>query len=280
LIERNRRILRGILEKASVDDPKRDAVEQKIGDYYASCMDQDAINAAGVKSLQPELEKIAKLSSKQAITAEIVLLHRMGSDALFNFGSQQDFKDANQEIAVADQGGMGLPDRDYYFKVDPKSVDIRKAYVRHVERMMVLLGDPGETAAQEAKVIMEIETALARNALDPTNRRDPTKIYHPMSRKQLASLSPRLDWNQYFAGIGVPPVKTLNVAVPEFFKQMSGVLNETSLDDLKIYLRWHLVHTNANVLPEKFVDENFNFYSKVLMHWNKPCSRTSRRCPG
>ena len=277
LIERNRRILREILQKASVNDPTRDAVEQKIGDYYASCMDQDAINAAGIKPLQPELNRIAQMSSKQALTSEIVFLHRAGSDALFNFGSQQDFKDANLEIAVADQGGLGLPDRDYYYKTDPKSADVRKAYLRHVERMFELIGDPGEKAVQEAKVVMEIETALAKSALDPTSRRDPSKIYHPMSRKQLASLAPGFDWKQYFSGVGMPDVSTLNVAVPDFFKQMTTVLKKTSLDDLKTYLRWHLVHTNANVLPEKFVDENFNFYSKTL-RGQKELSPRWKRC--
>lgn len=277
LIERNRRILRGILEKASVDDSKRDPVQQKIGDYYASCMDDTAINAAGVKPLQPELDRIAGLTSKEAVTAEVILLHKIGSNALFNFSSQQDFKNAEQEIAIADQGGLGLPDRDYYLKTDPKSVDIRRAYVQHVENMLLLLGDPGEKAAEEAKVIMDIETALAKGALDRTSRRDPTKIYHPMSTKELASLAPGIDWNQYFAGVGMPAVKTLNVAVPDFFKQMAVVLKHTSLDDLKTYLRWHLVHSNANVLPDKFVNENFNFYSKTL-RGQKELSPRWKRC--
>jgi len=277
LVERNRQILRGILEKASADDPKRDSVEQKIGDYYASCMDENSINTAGIKPLQPELDRIAKLTSKQELTSEIILLHRIGSDALFNFGSQQDFKDANLEIAVADQGGLGLPDRDYYFKTDQKSADIRKAYQQHVETMMELLGDPGEKATEEAKVIMDIETALAKGSLDRTTRRDPLKIYHPMSEKELASLAPSIDWKQYFIGIDMPATKMLNVAVPDFFKAMNGVLKNTSFDDLKTYLRWHLVHTNANVLPDKFVNENFNFYSKTL-RGQKELSPRWKRC--
>ncbi|HZU43994.1 MAG TPA: M13 family metallopeptidase N-terminal domain-containing protein, partial [Terriglobales bacterium] len=277
LVERNRQILRGILEKASADDPKRDAVEQKIGDYYASCMDENAINTAGIKPLQPELDRISKITSKQELTPEIISLHRIGSDALFNFGSQQDFKDANLEIAVADQGGLGLPDRDYYFKTDQKSVDIRKAYQQHVENMMELLGDPGEKAAEEAKVVMDIETALAKGSLDRTTRRDPLKIYHPMPAKELGSLAPAIDWKQYFAGIDMPPTKILNVAVPDFFKEMNGVLKNTSVDDLKTYLRWHLVHTNANVLPDKFVNENFNFYSKTL-RGQKELSPRWKRC--
>jgi putative endopeptidase len=257
-------IQRSILEKYSANDPKRSVSEQKIGDYYSSCMDESAIEGAGLNSLTSEFKAIRALKSKQEIVSEIIQLQHEGVNVLFSFGSDQDFKDATQVIAEADQGGMGLPDRDYYLKDDPKSVELRTQYVAHMQKMFELLGDPSATAAAEAKTVMEIETALAKGALDLTSRRDPNKVYHRLSVQELAALSPSFDWNVYLKGIGTPPTQILNVTEPEFFKHLDGVLTATSLEDWKTYLGWHLVHANARLLPAKFVNENFNFFSKTL----------------
>lgn len=264
LAERNRVILRGILEKSSVNDPKRSAIEQKIGDYYASCMDEKMIEEKGTTPLQPELNRIAVLPSKAALVNELVRLHSMGVDAVFNFSSGQDFKDSTQVIAQADQGGLGLPDRDYYFKEDAKSVELRKQYVAHVQKMFQLLGDPADKATAKAQVVMDIETALAKGSLDLVSRRDPNKVYHKLSKQQLVSLSPSLSWPKYFEGVGAPPIQSLNVAVPEFFKQLETLLNKTGLADWKTYLTWHLLHSQAPLLPSAFVNEHFEFYGKTL----------------
>ncbi|MGA2980793.1 MAG: M13 family metallopeptidase [Terriglobales bacterium] len=264
LQQRGEYIVRDILEKASVDRPGRGASEQKIGDYYASCMDEGAIEKAGTKPLEHDFQSIVAIKSKQELPQEIVRLHREGTDVLFDFGSGSDFKNASQIIAEVDQGGLGLPDRDYYFKDDEKSVELRKKYVAHVAKMFVLLGDDEGKAAAEAKVVMEIETGLAKGALDQTTRRDPQKIYHKLTNQELAALSPAFNWSTYFQGMGAPRFDSLNVVVPEFIKNMQEVINAHSLDDWKTYLRWHTVHANAPVLPAAFVNENFDFFNKTL----------------
>jgi len=264
LQERGEYIVRDILEKASAERPGRTATEQKIGDYYATCMDENVIEKAGAKPLDPDLQSIAALQSKKNLPKEIIRLHREGADVLFSFGSGSDFKNASQIIAELDQGGLGLPDRDYYFKDDPKSVELRQKYLAHVQKMFQLLGDDATKAAAEAKVVMDIETGLAKGALDPTSRRDPQKIYHKLSNHELAALNTTFDWPTYFDGVGAPKFDSLNVVEPDFVKQMQTVLDAHSLDDWKTYLRWHVVHSNAQVLSSPFVNENFDFFSKTL----------------
>ena len=264
LQQRGEYIVRDILEKSSAGRPGRSANEQKVGDYYGACMDEAAIEKAGAKPLELDFQSIAALKSKDELTKEIVRQHREGIDALFNFDSGADFKNASQIIAEVDQGGLGMPDRDYYFKTDDKSVELRKKYVEHVARMFSLLGDSEPRAAAEAKVVMEIETSLAKGALDQTSRRDPQKIYHKLSNKELAAMSPAFNWNEYFEGVAAPKFDSLNVVEPEFVKNMQEVIGAHSLDDWKIYLRWQTVHGNARILPSAFVNEHFDFFSKTL----------------
>ncbi|MBS1851353.1 MAG: M13 family metallopeptidase [Acidobacteria bacterium] len=264
LVKNGELTVRSILEKYSAANAGRSGVEQKIGDYYASCMDESAIEKAGTAPLQDPLKAIANLKTKKELAGLLVGLHRQGVNVLFSFSSDQDFKDATQVIAEVDQGGMGLPDRDYYFKDDAKSADLRKKYVAHVQKMFELLGDSGPQATEAAQTVLKVETALAKGALDVTSRRDPSKLYHRMPAKQLAALNPGFNWDIYLRRIGAPDASTLNVTVPDFFKQLDSVLQATSLNDWKIYLRWHLVHAQARLLPARFVNENFNFYSKEL----------------
>jgi len=254
--------LRGLLESVSVQDPKRTSVQQKIGDYYASCMDEKAVETAGVTPLRPVLQEIETLHSKDELPD---LASRMAAEGvLFEFGSQQDFRDANQVIAGLDQGGLGLPDRDYYLKEDAKSQDLRKAYIAHVQKMFELLGDKPQAASQEAQTVMRIETALAKGSLTRVERREPKNLDHKMTSQQLAALSPSFRWNQYFAKVGLGPVQSLNVATPEFFKIMEAEVKSEDLANWKTYLRWHLVHANAPYLSSPFVNANFDFYSKTL----------------
>ena len=254
--------LRHILEAAAVASGGRDPINQKIGDYYASCMDENAIEAEGAKPLKAGLEEIDKLSSKAQLAD--VAARMPSEDVLFGFSSDQDFKDSSQEIAEADQGGLGLPDRDFYFKEDAKSAEIRKAYVAHVQKMLGLLGEKTETAAADAQTIMRIETELARGSMTRVERRDPTKLYHKLSSTELEQLSPSFRWPTYFAKVGLPSLQSLNVVSLEFFKTMNAELQKESLANWKAYLRWKLVHADAQYLSSPFVNENFDFYGKVL----------------
>ena len=279
LAEHGEYVVRDILERAAVEKTGRSSIEQKIGDYYAACMDESAIEKAGIAPLQGDLKSIADMRSKKDLPREVVRLHREGTDVLFGFDSGSDFKNASQMIGQLDQGGLGLPDRDYYFKDDEKSVELREKYVAHVRKMFELLGDKPAKAAAEAKVVMAIETGLANGALDPTSRRDPQKIYHKLSNQSLAALNSTFDWNAYFAEVGAPKFDALNVAEPEFMRQMASVIDSHSLDDWKIYLRWHLVHAEAPMLPAAFVNENFEFFSKTLQG-TKQLRPRWKRCVG
>ena len=264
LADRNRSTLRGILEKAAVEDPKREAVEQKIGDFYASCMDEAAIDKLGTQPLAPELKRISAIQSKEQIVDEVVRLHQHGADVFFSFSSTPDYKNSMQMIAGADQGGLGLPDRDYYLKDDPKSVKLREQYVAHVQKMLELAGEPAAKAATDAQAILLIETELAKGSLDRVSRRDPNKTYHKMPVKDLAALAPGLDWTKFFAASGAPSFTELNVGVPDFFKALNAVLTSTSLADLKVYMTWHLLHSEAPLLAKPFLDENFHYFGQTL----------------
>jgi len=276
LQDENRSQLRAILENAAKANGPRDEVTpyvtQKIGDYYASCMDEAAIEKLGAKPLVPELERIAHLKSKQDL-AEYAATAQFppslyGGGTLFTFRSNQDYKDSTQVIAEADQGGLGLPDRDYYLKNDPKSEELRKAYVAHVAKMFELLGDKPAEAATEALTVMRIETALARGQMTRVERRDPPKLYHKMTVQELRQLAPAFGWDTYFKKTGVRslgfPRGTLNVVTPDYFRVMSDEIKRESLANWKTYLRWHATHNAASDLSAAFVKENFNFYDKTL----------------
>jgi putative endopeptidase len=264
LRDRNRGVLRGILEKASVNDPKRSAVEQKIGDFYASCMDEPAIDELGTKPLDPELKRIDAIKSKNEMLDALVRLHLLGVGVFFNFSSEPDTKNSTQMIANIDQGGLGLPDRDYYLKDDPKSVKLREQYVAHVQKMLELLGESPAKAAADAQAVLRIETDLAKGSLDLVSRRDPNQVYHKISVRDFAALSRSFDWPKYFAGLGTPSFTDLDVSVPDFFRTLDAVLKDTSVADLKTYLRWHLLHSEAPFLEKAFVDEDFRFFGQTL----------------
>ena len=263
LAERNRAILRGILEKAA-SAKTRDADEQKIGDYYASCMDQAAINSKGTAVLKPIFDRIDAVKDKSELPELLAYLHHQGFNVFFGFGSTPDFKNAKEVIAEADQGGLSLPDRDYYLKTDAKSEELRKQFVQHVTNMFKLLGDSPEKASQEATVVMNIETALAKGSMDRVDRRDPEKIYHKISEQEWQALTPSLSFTQYITGIHSPTFSSLNVVAPDFFKALNSELSSTSLDDLKTYMRWHVVTEQSEYLPEAIDKENFDFYGRIL----------------
>ncbi|MGD1023171.1 MAG: M13 family metallopeptidase [Candidatus Sulfotelmatobacter sp.] len=260
--DENRVRLREILETASASDAKRGAAAQKIGDYYASCMDEKAINAKGVKPLKPELERIAAIQSKADLAGVVASMSH--DNALFVFDSTQDYRDASQVTAEVDQGGLGLPDRDYYLKEDAKSVDMRKAYIAHVQKMFELLGDPPDIAAADAQTVMRIETALAKGSMTRVERRDPNNLDHKMTSSALGKIAPDFQWEVYFTKVGLPALNSLNVTSPGFFKGMDEEIAKENLADWKIYLRWHLVRSYAPFLSSAFLNENFAFYGKTL----------------
>ncbi len=264
LQERNRAVLHEILEEAAKPDPKRDPVTREIGDYYAACMDEKAIDARGIDPITPQLERIRGLKDKAQLAGLAAYLQKEGMGGLFDFGSGQDFKDSTQVIAQADQGGIGLPDRDYYIREDAKSAELRSKYVAHVARMFELLGETPDAAKAHADTIMRIETALAKGSLDNVSRRDPEKVYHKITRQELQSLTPAFRWNEYLMATNTPAFQTINVAWPDFFKALNTELQSASLDDWKTYFTWHLVHANATTLPSKFLRENFDFFGKTL----------------
>ena len=261
--ERNRANLRGILEQAT-GGTNRSANEQKIGDYYSACMDESAINKKGLAVLKPEFDRINGVKDKAELPQLLGYLHRQGINVLFSFGSGPDFKNAKEVIAQADQGGLSLPDRDYYLKTDAKSEELKKQYVEHVTNMFKLMGDSPQKAAAEATTVMNIETALAKGSMDRVERRDPEKIYHKITEQQWQALTPSFSMPKYIAALGAPNFTALNVAVPDFFKALDNELKSTSLDDLKTYMRWQLVHGQATYLPQPIDQENFNFFGKIL----------------
>ena len=264
LAEHNRMVLRGILEKVAKPDPKRAAIDQKIGDYYASCMDDKAIEAKGLAPLKPEFDRIAALKTKEEVGAVLARLHAEAVPAIFRFGVQPDFKDASLNIAVVDQAGLALPDRDYYLSDEPRFVDLRQKYPGHVAKMFELMGEPKEAAAKDAQTVLDIETALAKVSIDRVRRRDPANRQHVMPRAELVKLTPGIDWNAYFTATGAPAFTQINVGWPDFFKGVDELLAAKSLDEWKTYLRWHVIHQAAPLLPAAFVDESFDFFEKTL----------------
>jgi putative endopeptidase len=278
LHDKNEDVLRTILGEASRDKSAEPGSNwQKIGDYYASCMDESQIEAAGLKPLDQQFQQIAEIKDVGSLQAEIARLQREGANAVFGVGSEQDFKDSTQVIASVEQGGLGLPDRQYYRDNDDRSKQLRDQYVEHVTNMFKLLGDDDLKAALDAKVILAIETTLANASLDRADRRNPDNVYHKMALTQLSEATPHLSWDVYLKELNAPPVTAMNIEEPEFFKAVDAAFTSVPLDDWKTYLRWHLIHSAATGLSAKFVEENFSFYGKTLTGQKEMLPRW-RRC--
>jgi putative endopeptidase len=278
--EHTERVLHSMLEKAVAGGAQRTPNEQKIGDYYASCMDTDAINRKGLKPLQPELDRIAALKEKKELTSLLAHFQLINVNAFLAVGEQQDFKDASKQIASAAQAGLGLPERDYYFRTGDVAEKTRQEYVQHITNMLKLGGEPEAQAASDARNIMQLETALAKVSLDITSERDPQNIYHMMPTAELQKLTPVFDWNRLLAEAGFPPVSELNVAMPDFFKGLTPLIEATDISTIRAYLRWQLLHwTNSLALPKAFDEEEFDFNRRKL--FGEPEQRARwKRCVG
>jgi putative endopeptidase len=257
LDESNMEIERKILETAAAGGAERSAVDQKIGDMYGSCVDEKRVNAEGITPLKPELERIAAVKDKVGLINEIARLHLVGANALFNFYSNSDLHNADAVIAYIDQGGLSLPDRDYYVKDDPDKVEMRRHLVEYATELFKLAGQTPQQAAHAADDVLVVETLLAADSMDRTKRRDPKSRDHKMTREEAAALAPEFYLNQYFVAVGAPSFAEINVGNPEFFRQVNGVLVALPLETLKTYATWHLLNSSAPWLSQPFVDANF-----------------------
>jgi putative endopeptidase len=285
LYERNLVTLHEILEKSAVNAPGRNSIDQKIGDYYGSCMDEKAVNQKGIQPLQPELDRIAAVQDKAALIDAVARVHLIGPSALFNFYSSPDFHDANQVIATIDQGGLTLPDRDYYIKDDARMVDMRKHLVEYVTQVYTLAGESPQQAAASAQAVLQVETELAKASMDRTARRDPKNRDHKMSKDAAMALASNFYLDRYLVDVKAPGFSELNVGNPDFFKQVNAVLASEPLDSLKTYVSWRLIDTAAPYLSQPFVDANFKMQQaltgqkEIQVRW-KRCVRATDRALG
>src|SRR3954453_15159020 len=260
---RNENILRDILE-TSAAKTNGSAIEQKIGNYYSSCLDEKAIDAKGTSAIKPELDRIAAMSEKSALADVLARQHMVGAAGLFNFYPRADYKNAKLVIPWGDQGVLGPPGPHYYYRTDPKSAEIRDKYVAHVARMFTLLGYDSAKAAAASKTVMDVEMSLAKASQDRVARRNANNLNHPDSLDALKAVTPSFNWSRYFDQIGIAEVRNLNNANPEFFRNLERLLSNTSVDDLKTYLSWHMLRVSIEMLPSAFVKEHFDFYSRTL----------------
>ena len=263
LRERNLDIEHDILEKAAAGGASRNAIDQRIGDLYGSCMDEKAVNAKGIAPLKPELDRIAAVQDKGALIDEIAHVHLTGPSPLFSFYSAPDLHNADQVIAYIDQGGLTLPDRDYYIKDDPDKVEKRQFLVDYATQLFTLAGQTPQQAAHSAQTVLVIETMLAVDSMDRTKRRDPKNRDHKMTRDEAAALGPNFYLDRYFTAVGAPNFTQLNVTNPEFFKLVNGVLEIEPLDALKTYVSWHVLNAAAPWLSQAFVEANFKLQQKL-----------------
>ena len=263
LAEHNLYILKDILTEAQLPG-KHSAPETMVGTFYNSCMDDATIEKKGTAPMAPELERINGIKTKADLIRQIAVMHRDSISALFAFYPQPDMHDSNLTIAYLDQGGITLPDRDYYIKDDAKSVETRQKYVEHVQKMFELAGDTPNTAAAEAQTVLTVETGLAQASMDRTARRDPKTRDHKMTVAEIAAAAPNFDLSLYFSDNGSPKFTSVNVGNPEFFKQVNEQLNSRPLDDWKVYLRWRTINDFAPLLGSAFVEEDFLFNGKYM----------------
>jgi endothelin-converting enzyme/putative endopeptidase len=283
----NEQFLWGILQQDAKPSATRTAVQQKVGDYFESCMNTQVIDAKGAAPLRPLLTQIAGLKTRAEIAAMLPeLQHRTMGSYFFGSGVGQDAVDSSLEIVQVGAGGLGLPDRDYYLKTDAKSVALREKYVAYVEKLFTLDGETDAQAKADAAAVLKIETALAKASLTRVERRDPHKTYHMMTVAELEKVTPAIDWAKYFVVQGAPGVKTLNVSQPEFMKAVQAELSDESVDELKAYLHFHATTAAAALLSQPYAQANFGFYSTTLRgvpvmppRW-KTCTRNVDRALG
>src|SRR5579871_1163247 len=261
---RTQDVLLDMLQGAAAAKPGRDAIDQKLGDFFASCMDTAAIAKRGLAPLKPELDRIRAIRSIDDLARETARLHRMGVKGLFVFASRADAKDSNRTIANLTQGGLSLPDRDYYLKSDAKSADALRRFEQHMTNMFRLAGHSPETAADEARQVRSVETRLAQASMDRVTNRIPEKTYHILSKKELVDLAPAFPWEAYSRDVDAPSFASLNIGQPDFIKQLGAELDSEPIEVWRAYLTYHLLHETAPLLPEAFEKEDFDFWGRYI----------------
>jgi putative endopeptidase len=281
--------LRETLEDASKASSGRTPIQQKAGDYYAACMNEQAINQAGVAPLQPLLDRIAALHDKSELPALIAYIHQRIRPANLNFIDAQyqgvvfgtyaiaDFNNANQLLGALDQSGMNMPSREFYLKDDDKSKQIREQYLQHVTRMLQLVGETQAQAAADAQTTLKMETAIANSAMDIVVRRDPKNLNNKMTLEQVQALTPSFDWKAYFAAMHAPPSPGYLVISPQHFRGLGKLISSESIENWRAYLHYSTLHYLASSLSQPFVDENFAFYGRIL-NGSETIQARSRRC--
>jgi putative endopeptidase len=285
LYQDNLQFLHGILEQAAQASAQRDQVTREIGDFYAACIDEAGVEKQGLTPIRTYLDAVGKLTTVKDLPPLLAQLQIVyGRSVLFSSTSTQDPDNSENIIAELDQGGLGLPDRDYYTKEDAKSKETRERYVQHVQKVFELMGESVEAAKKDAEAVMRMETALAKSQLTRVERRDPYKMKHKMKVAELSGLTPDFDWAAYYRTEQYPGFEILNVATPDFFKEVNRQLKEEPLDHWKAYLRFHVVDAASPFLSVAFVDENFEFYRKYLRgakeqqaRWKRCVSYTDRQ---
>ena len=272
----NTQSLRTILEKASTGGAGRTAEEQKIGDYYKACMDTDLIEKKGLAPVKPLLDAIDAMKSKAQLATLMGKTQRMGVDTFFGYGEQQDFKDASKQIASAGQGGLGLPEKDYYLRTGAKDAELRQQYVAHVAKMLTLAGTPQQQATKDATAILALETKLAKGSMGVEDLRDPEKTYHLQPIATFEKSLPGFNLGEFQTGIAAPKVTEINNSTPDYFPAMMAAIESTDLPTLKAYMRYHVLTTAAGRLPKAFDGENFDFYGRKLNGQPEQAARWKR----
>jgi len=276
LYDRNLAVLHGLLDDPALRVATPGTNARKLGDFYAACMDPSAIAAAGLAPLTPEFAAIARATDVRALGSPLAALAADGVAAFFNVSGGSDAHDSRTTIVQLRQGGLGLPDRDYYLKDDSKSVALRAAYTGHVAKTFVLLGGAAAAASNEASGVLAFETALATDQLGRVEMRDPAATDHKLTFAELRALAPGFDWNAYFAAAGIPTTVPVNVAEPKYFAALSALLATTSPEQLRAYLRWQTTRAFAPALAGPIDDENFAFYGKTLSGTTEQLPRWKR----
>jgi len=281
--ERNILLLRDILETAAKPSETRSPLEKQVGDYYASCMNEELIEKRGTAVIEPQLARVDAIKDRESLIATLSWLHRQGVPGIFSFYPSADMNDSDLQIAFFSQGGLGLPDRDFYFRDDPKSVETREKYVSHVTNMLMLLGEKPEAASDAANRIMAIETRLAEPAMDRVAMRNPENRKNPMTRAEFAKMVPSIQLDTYLANAEVPEVTRLNVVSRKFYESLGATMDEVSIDDWKTYLRFRVVADAAPRLPLAFEQEAWSFYQQYMTgakemqpRWKKCVGATDR----
>ena len=259
LQEQNLAVLRSILEAPAAEGDRR-----KAADYYAACIDEAKIDAAGLATITPDLAIIGELVNPDDLPVLVAHLHEIGVPVFFRFAAQTDRSDATRQIAQVDQSGLALPDRDYYVKTDDRSVQLRAKYLAHITQVFMLSGEAPEAAAADATAALGVETALAGASLDRVARRDPAATTHPMTLAELQTLSPNFSWRKYAAAAEAPRFQKVNVSVPVHVRAFHEMIGLTPIDALKAYMRWHILHAAADLLPKPFADAHFDFFTRTL----------------